>query len=53
LVADVGGALATAAGTGPGASAVLAVLAVSGLALRLLSDLIATERSWSHVAIRG
>jgi len=53
LLADVGGALATAAGTGPGTAAVLAVLAVSALALRLLSDLIATERSWSHVAIHG
>ena len=53
VLADVGGALATAAGTAPGATAILVTLAVSGLAVRLLSDLIATERSWSHVAIHG
>jgi hypothetical protein len=52
-IADVGGALATAAGTRPGMTAILVALALSGLAVRLLSDLIATERSWSHVALHG
>jgi hypothetical protein len=52
-IADVGGALTTAAGTRPGMTAILVALALSGLAVRLLSDLIATERSWSHVALHG
>ena len=53
VLADVAGALATAAATAPGATAILAALALAGLALRLLSDLIATERSWTHVAFHG
>lgn len=46
-------AFATAAGTLPVAVALLAGLAVAGLALRALSDLMARERSWSHVHFGG
>lgn len=53
LLADVGGAVAAAAGTGPVAASMLAGLAVAALALRWLSALIATERSWSHVLYPG
>jgi len=53
LAADVAGAVATALGTPPVAAAVLVALAVASLALRLLSDLIATERSWAHVTSHG
>lgn len=53
LLADVGDAFAAAAGTGPVAVSLLAGLAVAALALRRLSALIATERSWSHVPSPG
>lgn len=48
-VSGVAQAVATATGTLPLAVLLLAGLGIAGLALRALSDLMARERSWSHV----
>lgn len=49
VLAEVGRAAATAAGTTPVLAGILVALALAALSLRLLSDLIATERSWTDV----